>query len=203
VTPKDEIRRALRARLRALSPGEREAAAREIARGVWELPEVAGAGVLLLYASLPEEVPTDEVAREALRRGITVVYPRCVMGSREMTLHALERLEELTAGSYGIREPHPACPLVAVGEIDAALVPGLGWDRAGGRIGRGAGYYDRLFADPGWRAFRCGVFFAAQEVPRLPVDPWDAPLDAVVTERGVWRVGPGGAYHQGTARPDP
>lgn len=200
---KDEIRRELRARLRALSPAERADAAREVARRVWELPEVAGARVLLLYASLPEEVPTDDVAREALRRGITVVYPRCVTETRAMTLHALERLEELAAGSYGIREPHPACPLVRVGEIDAALVPGLGWDRAGVRIGRGAGYYDRLFGDPGWRAFRCGVFFAAQKAARLPVDPWDAPLDAVVTERGVWRPAPGGAYHQGVARPDP
>jgi 5-formyltetrahydrofolate cyclo-ligase len=187
VTIKDELRRELRARLRALSPEEREAAARDIARGVWKVPEVAGARVLLLYASLPEEVPTDEIAREALRRGITVVYPRCVTGTREMTLHALERLEELAAGSYGIREPHPACPLVSVGELDAALVPGLGWDRAGGRIGRGAGYYDRLFGDPGWRAFRCGVFFATQEAAWVPMEPWDVRLDVVVTEQGVWK----------------
>jgi 5-formyltetrahydrofolate cyclo-ligase len=74
-----------------------------------------------------------------------------------------------------------------VEEVDAALVPGLGWDRSGGRIGRGAGYYDRLFADPEWRGFRCGLFFAAQEADVLPTDPWDAPLDAVVTEREVWR----------------
>ncbi|MBV9773971.1 MAG: 5-formyltetrahydrofolate cyclo-ligase [Gemmatimonadetes bacterium] len=187
---KDGIRRDLRARLRALTTEEREAGAKAVARRVWEVPEVAGARVLLLYASLPEEVPTDAVAHEAWRRGITVAYPRCVTDTRAMTLHALETLEELRAGSYGIREPDAlACPLVTVEEIDAVLVPGLGWDRRGGRIGRGAGYYDRLFADPRWRGFRCGLFFSAQEVPELPVDPWDAPLDAVVTEREVWRLG--------------
>jgi 5-formyltetrahydrofolate cyclo-ligase len=66
--------------------------------------------------------------------------------------------------------------------VDAALVPGLAWDRDGRRLGRGAGYYDRLLASPGWRAFRCGVFFAGQEVARVPVEAWDVRLDAVVTE---------------------
>jgi 5-formyltetrahydrofolate cyclo-ligase len=66
-------------------------------------------------------------------------------------------------------------------------VPGLAWDRAGRRLGRGAGYYDRLFADPAWRGFRCGLFFAAAEAPALPADPWDRPLDAVVTGREIVR----------------
>jgi 5-formyltetrahydrofolate cyclo-ligase len=51
------------------------------------------------------------------------------------------------------------------------------------------GYYDRLFARPGWRGFRCGIFFAEQEVPIVPSDPWDAPLDAVVTQLEVVRPG--------------
>ncbi|HEV2146264.1 MAG TPA: 5-formyltetrahydrofolate cyclo-ligase [Longimicrobiaceae bacterium] len=185
---KDAVRRALRERLRALAPAERDAAGRAAGARVWTVPEVAGARVLLLYASLPGEMPTDAVARDALRRGLTVVYPRCVTGTRTLTLHALERLEALREGAYGIREPdETTCPLVHVGEVDAVLVPGLGWDRSGGRIGRGAGYYDRLFADPGWRGFRCGLFFAAQEVDAVPTEPWDARLDAVVTEREVWR----------------
>lgn len=185
---KAELRSVLRERLRALSPVEREAAGLAAGANVWSVPEVAGARVLLLYASLPGELHTDEVAREALRRGITVVYPRCVTGTRDLALHSLERLEALREGAFGIREPDvEVCPLVRVEEVDAALVPGLGWDRTGGRIGRGAGYYDRLFADPAWRGFRCGLFFAVQEAPSIPVDPWDAPLDTVVTEREVWR----------------
>jgi 5-formyltetrahydrofolate cyclo-ligase len=195
---KEALRRELKARLRALGPVEREAAALAAEARVWTVPEVAAARVLLFYAHLPGEVPTDAIAREALRRGVTVVYPRCVTGTRTLTLHALERLEALREGAYGIREPDvELCPLVRVDQVDAALVPGLGWDRAGGRIGRGAGYYDRLFADPGWRGFRCGLFFAAQEADAVPTDPWDAPLDAVVTEREVWR-GTAGNREQGT-----
>jgi len=90
-------------------------------------------------------------------------------------------------GAYGIREPDAACPLVSIEEIDAALVPGLAWDRRGGRMGRGAGYYDRLLGSPGWRGFVCGLFLAAQEFDRLLMEPWDVRLDAVVTEAEVLR----------------
>jgi 5-formyltetrahydrofolate cyclo-ligase len=180
------LRAEARARLRALSAADRARAGERIAEHVWTLPRLSGARAILLYASLPEEVPTDSIAREALRRGIVVSYPRCLPETRLMTLHALETLEELReAGSYGIREPDAACPRLQLRDIDVVMVPGLAWDRRGGRLGRGAGYYDRLFADPDCRAFRCGLFFAAQEFEELPTDPWDVPLQAVATEKEV------------------
>jgi 5-formyltetrahydrofolate cyclo-ligase len=186
---KPAARRAARERLAALSNAERERAGEVIARRIWTVPEVAAARTLLLYASLAGEVPTDAIAREAWRRGVTVTYPRCLPEAREMALHRVHAHHELEAGTYGIREPALACPRVDLEEIDVALVPGLAWDRTGARLGRGAGYYDRLFARPGWRARRVGVFFGAQEAPAgVPVDPWDAPLDVIVTERGVWRA---------------
>lgn len=183
---KSEARAEARARLRSMAPAERAEAGQRIAERVWELPAVAGARAILLYASLPEEVPTDAIAEEALRRGTIITYPRCLPETRQMTLHVLKELRELRdAGSYGIREPDLACPRLNLREIDVVLVPGLAWDRRGGRLGRGAGYYDRLFAHPECRAFRCGLFFAAQELPEIPMDPWDVPLDAVVTEREI------------------
>lgn len=179
-----------RTRVRALDLDARRAASERIASLVWTVPEVASARVLLLYAALPGEVETDAIAEEAARRGVVVTYPRCLPETREMALHRVAHSDELRPGAYGIREPDAdACPLVTTDEIDVALVPGLAWDRTGGRLGRGAGYYDRLFAVPAWRGFRCGLFFAAQELAALPADPWDVPLHAVVTEREVWRGG--------------
>ena len=183
---KTAARAEARARLRTISPATRAVAGERIAELIWALPEISGARAILLYASLPEEVPTDSIAHEALRRGITITYPRCLPETRMMTLHVLQELAELSeAGSYGIREPDLACPMVELRDIDVVLVPGLAWDRNGGRLGRGAGYYDRLFANPDCRAFRCGLFFAAQELPEIPVDPWDIALDAVVTETEI------------------
>lgn len=182
---KAELRRKMRARLAAMTPAERAAAGERIAERVWSLPQVAGARTLLLYASLPEEAPTAEIAREARRRGLVVTYPRCLPETREMALHRVGAEEELMPGSYGLLEPGEGCPLLALEEIDVALVPGLAWDRAGRRLGRGAGYYDRLFARPGWRGAPVGLFFALQEAEAVPADAWDRRLDAVVTEEEV------------------
>jgi 5-formyltetrahydrofolate cyclo-ligase len=187
---KPELRAEARRRLRALDGAARTAAEVEIGRRVWSLPEVAAARTLLLFADLPEEVPTDAIAAEALRRGLTVVYPRTLPEMRGVTLRGVDSLGHLRTGSYGIREPEvERCPEIAESSIDVALVPGLAWDRSGNRLGRGAGYYDRLFGNAAWRGFRCGIFFSLQEVEKIPTEPWDLPLDAVVTEREVWRVG--------------
>lgn len=185
---KSTVRREAKRRLTELTPELRADAAEFILSHVWELPELAAARTILLYASLPEEVPTRAIAAEARSRGIDVVYPRCLPEGREMSLHLVSSPDELLRpGRYGILEPAEHCPTTNLEEIDFAFIPGLAFDRARNRLGRGAGYYDRLLASPAWRAFRCGIFFAIQEFPAIPTDPWDVRLDAVVTEQGVCR----------------
>lgn len=191
---KNAMRTEAKARLARMSEAERAAAAEVISRDLWSLEPVASARIILLYASIPSEVSTDAIAAEAVRRRILLVYPRCLRETRAMVLHRVEGYADLSgAGAFGIREPDPACPVVDLNEIDVALVPGLGWDRKGVRLGRGAGYYDRLFLNPQWRGFRCGLFFAAQEFDRLAANRLDAPLDAVVTEREIIRFDSGAA----------
>lgn len=185
---KEAMRSEALARLAALTAEERRRASDEIALRLWSLPELESARVMLLYASMRTEVETDAIAAEAARRGIVLTYPRCLPQTRVLVLHRIGRHTELRgAGKFGIREPDPACPLAEVCDVDVALVPGLGWDRRGVRLGRGKGYYDRLFLNPAWRGFRCGLFYAAQEFERLAANRLDAPLDAVVTEREVVR----------------
>lgn len=186
MTSKAEIREEARRRVAAISPELRNVLGRKIAEKVWMLPRVNDARVILLYASLPNEVPTDEIAAEARGRGIEVVYPRCLRESGEMSLHRVAGEHDLVSGgAFGIREPAESCRLTDVEEIDLAFIPGLGWDRSGNRIGRGAGYYDRLLSRPAWRALRFGLFFAAQEFEQIPTDPWDRPLNSVITDDEV------------------
>jgi 5-formyltetrahydrofolate cyclo-ligase len=185
---KSSLRAEARRRVARLSDAERELAGAAVAARVWTLPEFERAKVWLLYAALPGEVPTAPIAAEARRRAIELVYPRCLPGDRAIALHRVAAEDQLQAGQYGIPEPGVHCPEVSLAEIDAALIPGLAWDRAGHRLGRGAGYYDRLLASPHWRGFACGLFFAAQEVDLIPADEWDVAMDAVVTEREVVRV---------------
>ena len=98
----------------------------------------------------------------------------------------------LARNRFGIAEPARDAPTVAARFLDAVLLPLVAFDAAGTRLGSGAGYYDRCFA---YRAARrtwhapllVGVAFASQEVAALQRQPWDVPLDAVVTEQGLRR----------------
>jgi 5-formyltetrahydrofolate cyclo-ligase len=185
---KEQARRTARERLREVQSGYLQEAARLIAEQLWVMPEFSAASSVLLYAALPGEVPTGEIAHEARRRGIAVVYPRC-LDAGQLSLHHVGQESALMAGSrFGILEPAPDCPIVSPADIDVALIPGLAWSRSGHRLGRGAGYFDRLLGSRDWRGFRCGVFLSLQEMEELPVDRWDVPLDAIVTERGLIRI---------------
>ncbi len=184
MTSKEVLRAEARERLRAISAEERALWGNWIGERVWTLPEVQAAGSILIFASLPNEVPTMGIAEEARNRNIQVIYPRCLPDLREMTLHAVgPDVELLPAPPFGIPEPPADCPIFDPADIEVVFLPGLAWDRAGHRLGRGAGYYDRLLAASNWHPYRCGLFFAVQEVPAVPTDPWDIPLDAVATER--------------------
>jgi 5-formyltetrahydrofolate cyclo-ligase len=184
---KEEARRVARSALVRIPEGAWQAAALAVEALIWAVPEISAARTVLIYSALPREVPTDAIAEAARQRDIQVVYPRC-LDAGELALHSVRSPGQLLRDErFGIMEPGLDCPIVSVAEIDAALIPGLAWSREGHRLGRGAGYYDRLLASPDWRGFRCGLFLAAQELPGLPADPWDEPLDAVLTEHGLFR----------------
>ena len=99
-----------------------------------------------------------------------------------LVFRRLDPAHTLATSTFGVPEPPENAPLVMP---DLVLVPLLAFDRTGARLGYGAGHYDRtlpaLAARPGFRAV--GLAYAAQEVERLPVEPHDAPLDGILTER--------------------
>lgn len=179
---KAEARKEVRRRIAALSPAERAAKARRIKERLLRVPEFAAAKVVMLFASMPDEADTRPIIEAALKAGKTVVLPRVNEATRDM---AACRVKDLTAdtaaGSYGIREPLGAAA-VAVSAIDFCLLPARAFDRQGRRLGRGAGYYDRFMASPGFRAFRCGIAFHAQIMEAVPHDEHDIPVQMIVTD---------------------
>jgi 5-formyltetrahydrofolate cyclo-ligase len=91
-------------------------------------------------------------------------------------------------GHFGLREPRETAPLVELAAVSAFIVPGLAFDRAGGRIGWGRGYYDVTLAAANPQALRIGIAFECQLVEQVPRDPHDIHLHYVVTEAAVYRA---------------
>lgn len=94
----------------------------------------------------------------------------------------------LSRGPFGVWMPDESCQRLDFSDLDLVLVPGLAFDRHGGRLGRGRGYFDRLFGMPEVRAQRIGVCFQPQVVAEVPVESHDARVQLIVTDQGVIRV---------------
>jgi 5-formyltetrahydrofolate cyclo-ligase len=135
---------------------------------------------LLLYVALSSEVETRPILEEAWKRGKKVYLPRMDPSKKKMWAIETKDLEKLRAGAYGILEP--AFELHCVGkpnDLELVIVPGLGFDREGGRLGRGEGYFDR-FLEEAKASYKIGLAFECQMVERVPREANDMILDEIL-----------------------
>ena len=100
------------------------------------------------------------------------VYPICRPAERELTFHFSHSPPSRVA-RWGLREPEPEAPVAAAGEIDAIICPGLAFDRQGGRLGMGAGYYDRFLCRTRPDALLIGIGYSWQLVDHVPMEAHD------------------------------
>jgi 5-formyltetrahydrofolate cyclo-ligase len=187
---KQRIRKEVLAARRTLS--DRESRSGLILANALALPELAAAEVILIYVDCRSEVQTRAAISELLSRGKMVVVPWC-RDDKHLGLFHLRSLADLKPGRFGIPEPTPgnlADPGrdVAPSQLDLLLLPGVAFDRRGGRLGHGRGYFDRLLAETRPDAMKAGLAFECQIVPDVPSEPHDMRLDAIVTEVGVYRI---------------
>ena len=184
MTPKQQLRRELKQRRAAISMIERAELSARISEKALSLPEYAESDTVLCYCSVRDEVITWPLLRHILDSGRVLALP-AIEGSR-MAVRRVTDLDGLVPGKMGILEPKSG-PEVFPESIGLALVPGLGFDLTGGRIGYGGGYFDRYLAlVPGLKA---GLCFSAQITEELPREPHDVPMDALITENQIYRFG--------------
>jgi len=189
VAVKAALRREILARRDALDSDTRGRLSTAALARVAALDAFRRARVVLGYASFGSELETRPFLQAVLAAGRTLVLPRVERAARRLALHQVRDLDtELRPGTWGIPEPVPArCRTVTRAEIGFALVPGVVFDPGGGRIGYGAGYYDRLLAEwPALAPALVAVAFELQVVPAVPVFDTDRPVDLVVTESRIY-----------------
>jgi len=170
-----------------MDPDVRWAAAEAVVAHLTATPGWAAAGTVLAYAATATELPTRPLLDAVLGAGKRLCLPR-VAADGDLTLHRVTSLGALVSGYRGLLEPAADAPRVAPAEVELAVVPGVGFDRRGVRLGQGGGHYDRLLVHLSSACVVCGVAFACQVVARLPRAPHDRPVACVVTEECLFQV---------------
>ena len=176
---KTDLRRAARARLRDGAPQSHEALRKRLARLLLQESAECCVG----YLAFQQEPILDPFLENWLVQNKKLLLPRFNPATRQYELVEVTDLaRQVETGHYGIREPKSQ--LVSIQQLvnnTVWLVPGLAFTISGARLGRGAGYYDRLFTlFP--QGKRIGIAWEMQLLPEIPQSSWDVPMDYIVTE---------------------
>lgn len=181
---KGEIRAAMRARRRALTAAQRAAASEAVSAALLARADVRAALAakrpFAVYLAAPHELDLAPFIAALWVADVTVAVPCWDAASARYVLGAYDNTTPLVEGASRIREPAEVRP-VAPADIGVWIVPGLAFTRAGGRLGYGGGWYDRLLGEAAPGAVALGVAHVFQIVDALPVEPHDRTLSDVVS----------------------
>lgn len=178
------LRRKVRERIAALPPAERRDADRSVSFHLLQLRRGLGSDAVLGYLALGDEVRIDDFLAGALADGCRVFLPATARGS--LVLRAWRPSTPLEKDEVGVWVPvGPDVPPSGLPEGTLVAVPGRAFDRAGGRVGRGGGYYDRLLGEVAADGrVVVGAAYGCQLVDEVPMEAHDVRLGGIVTERG-------------------
>ncbi|KAJ2896253.1 hypothetical protein IWW38_002078 [Coemansia aciculifera] len=149
-------------------------------------PEFQQAQHISIYLSMDEcEPQTFALAEHALALGKAVYVPRCQKGTSVMDMVRVKELSGLARNKWGIAEPDSGEPAVDPRILDFVLVPGVAFDRFGGRCGHGKGYYDRYLARLSPNAFTCAICLSEQIIDLVPTTAQDAKPHLLLSPNGI------------------
>ena len=199
IEEKAEIRKRGKALLKAVGQEEAERLSRRAADNLRALPEYKEARLILAFLSMGEEIRTESLIESAMKEGKIVAVPRMEYSPEGAPIivfvHLPKEYHSWPRDRFGIPLPPAESRPLSEEELcsGSAIVvtPGLAFDREGGRLGRGKGYYDRFLsgaracaARRGASLLACGFCYAAQLVDEVPAGRDDVAVDLVVTEEG-------------------
>ncbi len=184
---KEEIRQEMRAKRKEISKEERRVAGKEICKKLIEseIYLLLKSWKVAIYLSTTHEIPTRYIARSIWesKREVVVPYWSSTKESYQLTL--MKPTAKLISGKMGIREPQERIP-VTPEEVDAFILPGLAFDAQGGRLGYGAGIYDKILTQARKSVPKIAICYDWQVLEEpLPLEAHDIRMDWLVTEKRV------------------
>ena len=168
---------------------EKDSVSEEIVNRFIDLPEYQLAQTIMFYVDVRDEVRTRQALPAAVASGKRIIVPYCLNG--ELELFWLENMEELELGMYRILEPKHELRSVESKrlqptDLDLVMVPGVAFDRTGGRTGHGKGYYDKLLQHARLDAPLIALAFECQMFEKIPAENHDIYMDKIVTEDAIY-----------------
>ncbi len=140
---------------------------------------------IALFCPFNKEVNIYPILDKALEEK-EIYLPITHIKEKKLTFHRIFSLKELKKSALGIYEPPFINPSLSPSNLDLILVPGLAFDKRGGRLGYGGGFYDRVLGQT--KAFKIGIAFSFQVVESLLLEPWDQKVDFILTEEGFLSI---------------
>lgn len=175
---KKELRQFIRMQKRMYTQEQLDDQSKVIIGKLLVHPKVKQAKTVMMYYSLNDEVNTHEAIDRLVAQGKRVVLP-AVTGDTTMELRCYEGPKDLMGGFFNIMEP-VGKTFTDFDAIDVAIIPGMGFDTRGHRLGRGKGYYDRFLARVP-ALYKIGICFPFQKMPGIPADDNDIMMDEVIS----------------------
>jgi len=184
---KTTIRKEILEKRKSQDPQVSAAQSRSITGTLIGRKEFQTANRILIYLSKDGEVGTDHLLGRAFELGKRVCVPVVDRGNDELRISELPGPEiDFLLGAFGVREPAEGdLNFVTPDKIDLVVVPGLAFDRRGGRIGYGKGYYDRLLSRLSSQVPRIALAFEFQVLDTVPQDVNDIQVDTIITEKNT------------------
>jgi 5-formyltetrahydrofolate cyclo-ligase len=188
---KAEIRSSALRRRDALPPSARQAYSRAILNRILAMDVFRRSQTVMAYCGFGSEIDTLPLLAAVLSCGKALFLPKVNRDAGALEVYEVTNIEsDLRSGIWGIPEPDPEiCTCCSLSEQELILVPGVAFDRQGGRIGYGRGYYDKLLAScrgVNHSLHTIAAAFEVQVVDAVPMEPHDVRIDMLVTEAGQW-----------------
>ena len=184
---KIQIRDDIANTISALSESEITEKANAVESRLFAFANFLESKIALLYISENLEVQTDSIIQKAYSHNKIVVLPAFDPVNYKMKLMKVDAFgQELIPGPRGIGEPDASkCKVVPMDRIDIAIIPGLAFDEKGGRVGSGAGYYDRLIPRLAITTRKVALTFEEQIIPQVPMESHDKYVDIIITDKRI------------------
>ncbi|XP_010787017.1 5-formyltetrahydrofolate cyclo-ligase [Notothenia coriiceps] len=193
---KQALRKEIKRRVAALSDEEKRRQSSVLSKQLFRHPKYVSCKRIAVFLSMHDEVRTEEIIRDVFQCGKSCFIPRYESSSNHMDmlqLRSLQDMETLPLTAWNIQQPAAEDSsreeALSAGGLDLILMPGLGFDSLGKRLGRGKGFYDtyleRCMKHPKGKPYTIALAFKEQLLPEIPVDDNDVLIDEVLYEKDL------------------